>query len=145
MAAAAKVAEDARATVDREMYFIAKQRRYMKSKKQEDEAKLNMEKAMENLQKGGLDGQGAGLDNDNEMKEDGDGAAAAVDDHDNNKTSAPDYGKKLLGKRYSGEDGNADLHVDDWYLKFSDLEKYLTNIPRGDKPALDVGCGTSKL
>ena len=147
MAAAAKVAEDARATVDREMALYSKAKTaHEKVKKQEDEAKLNMEKAMENLQKGGLDGQGAGLDNDNEMKEDGDGAAAAVDDHDNNKTSAPDYGKKSYWeKRYSGEDGNADLHVDDWYLKFSDLEKYLTNIPRGDKPALDVGCGTSKL
>merc|ERR1712023_71354 len=95
---------------------------------------------MENLQKSGLDGAGAGLGVDEHDANGVDDNSKSTDDK-----NAPDYGKKDYWEKRYAEDGDSDLHVDDWYLKFSDLEKYLVNVPRDDKPALDIGCGTSKL
>ena len=142
MAAATKIAEEARAKVEREtnLYNKAKMA-HDKVKKQEDEAKLNMDKAMQDLRQGGFSGS-ANEDNAAEAED----ANGASDNSQGSQPSAPDYGKKdYWEKRYSGEQTDADLHVDDWYLKFSDLKTYLANVPRDGKPALDVGCGTSKL
>ena len=142
MAAATKVAAEARAKVEREtnLYNKAKMA-HDRVKKQEDEAKLNMDKAMQDLRQGGF----SGSTNENEAAEVGE-ANVGSDNSQGSQPSAPDYGKKdYWENRYSGEQNDADLHVDDWYLKFSDLKTYLANVPRDGKPALDVGCGTSKL
>ena len=90
MAAATKIAEEARAKVVREtnLYNKAKMA-HDKVKKQEDEAKLNMDKAMQDLRQGGFSGS-ANEDNAAEAED----ANGASDNSQGSQPSAPDYGKK---------------------------------------------------
>lgn len=127
LAAAMKQVEEARAAAAKIHAEVAsKQAMFDRVKAQEDEAKINLDKAMASLREGGLDDT-AGLDK----------VAPA----------APKYSaKEYWNKRYAGKDGDEDIQVDDWYLGFSDLKPYLSSLSReADQPILDVGCGVSLL
>ena len=137
---AMKQVAEARAAAEKIQLEVAeKQAKYNEVKKQEDEAAATMERAMSSLRTGGLDGNGLGLEKNNGVEK----AGKAPLSEDN----APKYGEKeYWNKRYRGE-GNAGKgdHIEEWYLNFSHISKFLTGVSRTDKPVLDVGCGVSLL
>ena len=131
-----KVAEARAAAEQIQVEVAEKQAKYNEVKKREDEAAATMERAMASLRTGGLDGNGLGL-----------GLEKNISASQQSQSSAPNYGEKeYWNKRYRGE-GNAGKgdHIEEWYLNFSHIDKFLTGISRAEKPILDVGCGVSLL